>query len=63
MKAFNLIAWIAGIIALIMILLGLLSLIPGVQLLGVNKVVNYFHVANSFLLVAIACLIKVRLMK
>ncbi|MBN1952630.1 MAG: hypothetical protein JW801_15620 [Bacteroidales bacterium] len=57
MKALQYVAWAAGIAAVIVMILGGLALISGSSLFGFNKVVNYFHVANSFLLLAICCLL------
>lgn len=50
-------AWISGIIALLLMLCGLIVFITNSKFLGVNHAVNYFHVANSFLLVTIALLL------
>ncbi|MBN2610275.1 MAG: hypothetical protein JXB00_01835 [Bacteroidales bacterium] len=58
MKIFNLTSWIAGIIAGVLVLLAFIALIFKVELLGVRHVYNYFHVANSLLLIAILCSIR-----
>lgn len=42
-----------SLIALILMLVALVDLIFSPKFLFVNHVVNYFHVANSFLLLAI----------
>ena len=57
MKALKIIVWISGIIAGILILLGVLTLILQTHLFGVKHVINYFHAANSFLLMSICCLL------
>ena len=57
MKALKTIAWISGIIAGILMLLGVLFFIFKFRIFGINQVVNMFHVANSFLLVSICCLL------
>ena len=55
MKALKIITWVSGVIAGILIILAVLTLILNKHLFGVNHVINYFHAANSFLLVAICC--------
>ncbi len=60
MKALNVIAWITGSAAGLIIILAFLSLVLRLQLFGVRHVINYFHVANSLLLVAICCLVYIR---
>ncbi len=55
MKALQLIAWIAGIIGGIIMLLGIIDFFFHAQLFTVVKAVNYFNTANSFLLLAILC--------
>jgi len=57
MKTLKIIPWVAGIIAAIIMLLGVIALIFKLQILGIVHVVNMFHVANSFLLLAICCLL------
>jgi hypothetical protein len=63
MKTLNLTAWISGGIAGILIVLAVLALIFKTSFFGTVHVVNYFHMANSFLLVAICCLLFQREMK
>ncbi|NOY36355.1 MAG: hypothetical protein GXO83_02130 [Chlorobi bacterium] len=53
----KLLAWISGIIALLLMLCGFIVFVSNGKFLGVNHAVNYFHVANSFLLVSIALLL------
>jgi hypothetical protein len=57
MKLFKLAAWVCGIIAVVVIILACISLITGTSLFGFRNVVYYFTVANSFLLLAILCLL------
>jgi hypothetical protein len=52
MKTLNWIAWISGGIGLVFILLGLFQAVFG-RLLPGTEIINYFHVANSFLLITI----------
>lgn len=52
--------WISGIVAVVVMILGLLSLLLKTAILGVNHGVNFFHMANSFLLLAICALIYKR---
>ncbi len=59
MKALNLIGWITGGIGVILILLGTISELIGKSILAVNHAVNYFHVANSFLLILSGVIIPV----
>jgi hypothetical protein len=59
MKALNLIGWISGGIGLIFILLGVISGLIGKNILPIQHVINYFHVANSFLLITVALFIVV----
>jgi hypothetical protein len=53
MKNLNLFAWISGIIALVLMFLGFIDFLFNPEFLFVNHVINYFHVANSFLLLTI----------
>lgn len=57
MKFFIIVAWICGIAAALMILTGGISLVSGKIFFGLRHAVNYFHVANSTLLLAILCLL------
>jgi hypothetical protein len=59
MKALNLIAWISGGIAALIVLLAVVSLLSGKILFGLIHVVNFFHAANSFLLITIALFIYI----
>ena len=58
MKYLENLIWVSGILAGLIMLLGaidLLFLIFKVDLIPVNHVVNYFHVASSLLLLSICC--------
>jgi hypothetical protein len=55
MKIIEILVWIFGLLAGIVIILAVISLISGVKIFGVNHVVNLFHTANTFLLAAIGC--------
>ena len=57
MKLFKLAAWASGIIAVIIMILGAIALIAKSNLLGIRHEANYFITANSFLLLAILCLL------
>jgi len=57
MKLFTIIAWISGIIATVMIILGAISLLLGNNLFGVRHEANFYIVANSLLLLAILCVL------
>ena len=57
MKFFITVAWICGIAAALIILTGAISLVSGKIFFGLRHAVNYFHVANSTLLMAILCLL------
>jgi hypothetical protein len=57
MKCLNWIAWIAGVAAAIIVLQAFIDLFFKVNLFGVRNIYNYFHIANSLLLIAIFCAI------
>jgi hypothetical protein len=58
MKAIRWIACISAAIAVVIIILAGISLISGRLIIhGIEHGVNYFHIANSFLLLAIALFI------
>ena len=57
----NVVSWISGSIAAVLIILGLIAIIFNCSLLGVDHTVNFFHVANSFFLLSICCLIDRRI--
>ncbi|MGA1977200.1 MAG: hypothetical protein ABSG89_05015 [Bacteroidales bacterium] len=54
MKALNWIAWGSAGIGVLFMLLGLISGLLGKKILSIQHVVNYFNIANSFLLLTIA---------
>jgi len=60
MKILNLISWIAGVAAAIIILQAFIDLFFKVNLFGVRYIYNYFHIANSLLLIAILCAVYLR---
>lgn len=53
MKIFEFFIWIFGVLAGIIIVLAAIAFIFGAKIFGVVHVVNFFHVANTCLLVAI----------
>ncbi len=53
MKYLKYLIWIAGILAGLLMILGTVAFLFDIRPLGINHVVNFFHVANSFLLMAI----------
>jgi hypothetical protein len=55
MKLLKVIAWISGIVAALIMLQGVIDLIFQWELVKGIKIINYFHAANSFLLLAICC--------
>jgi hypothetical protein len=57
MKFFTIVTWICGIAAAMVVLTGSISLVSGKIFFGLRHAVNYFHVANSLLLLAILCLL------
>ena len=61
MKAISYLSWAAGVIAAALMIMGVIALVFNVHLFGVNHIVNYFHMANSFLLATACCLIYKRL--
>ena len=61
MKVINYLTWAASVIAAAIVVIGIVALIFDLRPFGVNKAVNYFHVANTFLLVVVCCLIYRRL--
>ncbi len=61
MKLINYLSWAAGVVAGALIIVGCLTLIIQRPLFGVNHVINYFHAANTSILVLISCLIYKRL--
>jgi hypothetical protein len=57
MKLFTIVAWISGILATIIMILGAIALALGSNLFGIRHEANYYIVANSFLLLAILCVL------
>lgn len=59
MKSLNWIGWISFGIGVLILLLAGISLLTGMNLFGFVHVVNYFHAASTFFLLAIALFIVV----
>ncbi|MBN2814867.1 MAG: hypothetical protein JXQ80_12370 [Bacteroidales bacterium] len=57
MKLFIIVAWISGILAVVLMILGIVSLILGNNLLGVRHEANFYVMASSLLLLAILCVL------
>jgi len=57
MKTLRWIAWLTGAVAVVLIIMGSISIVFNVTLTGVGHIISYFHAANSFLLVTIALLL------
>jgi hypothetical protein len=57
MKILRWIAWISAAIAAVLIIMACIALVIGKLFCGVAHGVNFFHAANSFLLVAITLFI------
>jgi hypothetical protein len=57
MKLFTVVAWISGILAALLMILGAISLVLGNNLFGVRHEANYYIVASSLLLMAILCVL------
>ena len=57
MRLFSTVAWICGSLSVAIIIFGIIALFLGTNPFGIRHEVNYFHVANSFLLLAILCVL------
>jgi hypothetical protein len=57
MKLFTVAAWISGVLAVVIMILGLIALITGSNLFGIRHEANYYITANSLLLLAILCVL------
>lgn len=55
MKSLKLIAWISGVIAGIIMLLGIIDFFFHWEIVKGVKAISYFHAANTFLLLSICC--------
>ena len=53
MKYLEYLMWVAGFLAALLMIIGAISFFSGAKIMGIIHVVNYFHVANSLLLLAI----------
>jgi hypothetical protein len=57
MKLFTVVAWISGILAVILMILGAIALMLGNNVLGVRHEANFYIVASSLLLLGILCVL------
>ena len=57
MKLFTVVAWISGILSVILMILGAIALMLGNNVLGVRHEVNFYIVASSLLLLGILCVL------
>lgn len=57
MKLFNVVAWISGILSVILMIIGAISFLIGNNLLGVRHEANFYIVASSLLLLGILCVL------
>lgn len=57
MKAFNILAWIFGILGVLFMIAGCINYLAPNWLFHVGGTVSYFHVANSLLLLTIVLLL------
>jgi len=57
MKLFTLVAWISGILAVALMIMGAIALFLGTNPFGVRREANYYIVASSFLLLGILCVL------
>ena len=55
MKYLEYLIWVFGILAGLIMLLGVIDFLFEAELFHIVHVVNYFHVASSFLLASICC--------
>jgi len=54
MKAIKVAGWVSFGIGVIIVVLAGISLLTGRNMFGFNHLVNFFHAANSFFLIAVA---------
>jgi len=57
MKITQLLVWVFGFLAGVILILAVISFITGIKIFGVNHVINLFHVANTCILAAIGCIL------
>lgn len=57
MKLFKIVAWFSGLLAVAIMITGIVALLMGGNPFGIRHEVNYFIAANSFLLLAILCVL------
>lgn len=53
MKATEVFAWVSAAAGMLIIAIAVISLFIGRNLFGFTHLVNYFHAANSFLLISV----------
>jgi len=63
MKAFNILAWIFGILGVLFMIAGGINYLAPNWLFRVSGTVSYFHVANSLLLLTIVLLLYPKIHK
>jgi hypothetical protein len=59
-KALNWLEWISAVIGVVFIILGLIQVVFG-RLRPSTEIINYFHIANSFFLMAIVLFLFIHL--
>ena len=57
MKAFTIVAWISGILAVVLMILGAIALVIGKNVLGVRHEANFYIASSSLLLLGILCVL------
>ena len=57
MKYLRWLAWLSAAVAVVLMLMGTISLLFGVKFTGVEHIISYFHGATSFLLLAVVLLL------
>jgi hypothetical protein len=57
MKLIQILVWVFGLLAGVILILAVISFITGIKIFGVNHVINLFHVANTCILAAIGCIL------
>lgn len=63
MKVLNWISWGTGIVAALFMLFGGINFLFDTNFLGVNHAINFFHMANSFLLLTICIQLVIKTCK
>lgn len=57
MKLYSIVAWTGGVLGVLFMILGAVSLILGNNLFGVRHEANFFVVASSLFLLGILCVL------